>query len=295
MNGREKRGKKCRTRERKKEGTFSQKHTNRQLVNQSVSQCARQSVRPTLRQTNLPTRWPVRQSDTFRQSVSHSVCLSLGLSICQSVGYLVSQSVHRSVCLSICQLIDRSVSQSNEQTKRKKVRRLILILLVQKATKVCVRFQWSDVAVFSGAWLSSVRDTHSIIRPSRATSCSSRPAGLLASNLSTKVDTVVFLYYHFRWFCDTGHLENPSRLPREPAAIDYRSLSYELAAAGGVFCLISSLKVSLVCLALWLRWNPDALNSFVSIAWQGHIVFCSFYVHLVIQTSFFPVTHASDL
>ena len=122
--------------------------------------------------------------------------------------------------------------------------------------------------MFSGAWLSSVRDTYSIIRPSRATSCSSRTAGLLASNLSTKVNTVVFLYHHFRWFCDTGHLENPSRPPREPAATGYRSLSYELAAAGGVFCLISSLKVSLVCLALWLRWNPEALNSFVSIAWQ---------------------------
>lgn len=238
-------------------------------------------------------------SQLVSQWVIQSVCLFVCLSICQSVGYLVSQSVHRSVCLSVYLSVNRSVSQSvsqsNEQTKRKKVRRLILILLVQKATKVCVRFQWSDVAVFSGAWLSSVRDTHSIIRPSRATSCSSRPAGLLASNLSTKVNTVVFLYYLFRWFCDTGHLENPSRLPREPAAIGYRSLSYELAAAGGVFYLISSLKVSLVCLALWLHCNPEALNSFVSIAWQGHIVFCSFYVHLVIQTSFFPVTHASDL
>lgn len=241
----------------------------------------------------------VRHISSVSWSVSESFSLPVSLSVYLSISRVFSQSVSSSVSLSVYLSVNRSVSQSvsqsNEQTKRKKVRRLILILLVQKATKVCVRFQWSDVAVFSGAWLSSVRDTHSIIRPSRATSCSSRPASLLASNLSTKVNTVVFLYYLFRWFCDTGHLENPSRLPREPAAIGYRSLSYELAAAGGVFCLISSLKVSLVCLALWLHWNPEALNSFVSIAWQGHIVFCSFYVHLVIQTSFFPVTHASDL
>lgn len=242
----------------------------------------------------------VRHISSVSWSVSESFSLSVSLSVYLSISRVFSQSVSSSVSLSVYLSVNRSVSQSVSQMNRqreKKVRRLILILLVQKATEVCVRFQWSDVAVFSGAWMSSVRDTHSIIRPSRATSCSSRPAGLLASNLSTKVNTVtvVFLYYHFRWFCDTGHLENPSRLPREPAAIGYRSLSYELAAAGGVFCLISSLKVSLVCLALWLRWNPDALNSFVSIAWQGHIVFCSFYVHLVIQTSFFPVTHASDL
>ena len=48
MNGREKGGKKCRTKERKKEGTFSQKHTNRQLVNQSVCE----SVSPTDAQTD---------------------------------------------------------------------------------------------------------------------------------------------------------------------------------------------------------------------------------------------------